>query len=272
MNQPQLNNPSNAMNNIDFAHLIGSPLKAAVEAQTLSSHTTVQFIMEVGFEPIEIKNTEERNRMHEVERGTGDARKKYQLPKFELEKKDIEATPAPKPLYITPEGVVQTTSTDAKKYYLPNEDDSKRKARYVTFRYQSQGEENSQVEIEVPILTIVPIPFLSIKTMDLHFNARITGMYEDSESSSTKVTEYKSRSKSRGSGWWGRRSRSRSYSSRATISTNNSATESSESSELTMDIRIHAANESMPAGLSRVLGILESVISEKILPADADKK
>ena len=34
---------------IPFSHLIGSPLKAAVEAQALAAQSTIEFIHKVGF-------------------------------------------------------------------------------------------------------------------------------------------------------------------------------------------------------------------------------
>ena len=37
------------LSQIPFAHLIGSPMKAAIEAQALAAQTTVEFIQKVGF-------------------------------------------------------------------------------------------------------------------------------------------------------------------------------------------------------------------------------
>lgn len=264
---PQLNNASNALNNIDFGHIIGSPLKAAVEAQSLAAEATVRFITEVGFDRSNIED----NRMHQITRSS----KTYYLPYSSLTdaEKGDNTNNKPKPLFITADNKVteekNTSGTDNKKYFIGPS--TSNRTRYVEFNYEVQGEEDNMMSIRVPLLTIIPIPFLGIRTMDVHFTAKITGMYDSSSSQFSDQSHYSSYSSSSWSSgglwgwiWGGGGHSSNSYSSTASYSSNRNDASASESNELTMDIKIHACNESMPSGLSRILGILENSISEKI--------
>src|SRR5512143_3437479 len=67
-----------------------------------------------------------------------------------------------------------------------SEDDQKNKKGdlvYVVFRYKNGASDDDLMELQVPLLTIVPIPFLRIENMDIHFKASL------SQSTETKQTE-----------------------------------------------------------------------------------
>lgn len=124
----------------------------------------------------------------------------------------------------------------------------------VVFSYQKGA---STVNLIVPLLTIVPIPYIRIDNMDIDFKANI------SASSSTSSTETDSTSfGGQVSGsidyWVASVSFSANYSSKKdSTATANSAY----SVEYTMDVSVHAVQDSMPAGLAKVLNILQESIA-----------
>jgi hypothetical protein len=87
--------------------------------------------------------------------------------------------------------------------------------------------------------------------MTIEYNAKITGMTshtdESSESSSSTRTSYK--------GWW---SRTRATTS-VTHQTNNKHT-NNEAREFTLKVQVKAVQDDAPAGLQKVLSVLEEAI------------
>ncbi|MFA8344258.1 MAG: DUF2589 domain-containing protein [Rhodothermaceae bacterium] len=125
--------------------------------------------------------------------------------------------------------------------------------RNVTFFYMK---EESKVELTVPILAIVPIPYLRIDDMTINFKAKISAdtSTNDKSSSSSSVDVNASAS----AGWgWGKAKFSAGYSSKKDSS---SSRDSKYSVEYTMDISVHAVQDDMPGGLEKVLNMLEKSI------------
>lgn len=113
--------------------------------------------------------------------------------------------------------------------------------------------------ITVPILAIVPIPFIVIDNINIAFKAKITA--------STHATSSQSKSSSgyiRGSaGYRGRRFR-------ASLSAGYSAKKDSKASqdskyavEYTMDVQVNASQAGLPAGMEAVLGFLQQGTHEQ---------
>lgn len=130
--------------------------------------------------------------------------------------------------------------------------------RNVTFKYKKKDEngELKDFELTVPILSIVPIPYLRIDEMTIDFSAKITDMVNQ-----TVKTNFSLNSSVSGSyrSWWSP--------VRASFRTSmgfkrDSTRTSSYKSEYTMDIHVRAVQEGMPAGLEKMLEILESAITE----------
>jgi hypothetical protein len=146
-----------------------------------------------------------------------------------------------------------TTWTFIKEVGMTGEGEN-RKALTVDFVYTANGE---MQKLTVPLLTIVPIPYIAIDEIDIQFKAKINA----SESTSTEQNEASGTEvKGNGSvGWgWAKAEFNASYSSKK----DSKATQDSKYSvEYTMDVHVHAGQESMPAGLAKVLGILESSIA-----------
>ena len=187
---------------IPFGVLIGSPMKAAIEAQALAAKTTVEFIEKVGFIPAD----------------------KDQDLLFIDEAKDADGG----------------------------------KVRNVTFAYKKVDENGvgKDVSLTVPILSIVPIPYLRLDEMTIDFTAKL----EDQVANTTK-TDFKLDSSVKGTykAWWSPIS----LEMRTSMSYANSRqTASRYTREYTMKIHVRAVQDDIPAGLERVLDLLEQTIKE----------
>ena len=145
----------------------------------------------------------------------------------------------------------------------------------VTFMYMR---ENKKVELTVPLLTIVPIPFIAIDTVNINFKANLKSFQRETgkqkEAESDYKHNYENSSTKKASLGWGSVSRDRSYSSAtATVSTKKDsvATQTSQYSvEATVDINVVAHQESMPAGMAKVLEMLNQAIF--LEPTDKDEQ
>lgn len=136
--------------------------------------------------------------------------------------------------------------------------------RSVVFKYEKEGQ---YVNLTVPVLTIVPIPYLRIDSLDVSFKANI--------SASTASTETTNKTSSKGTdlnlsadmSWLGAGPKvglSGSYSSKKDSA---STRKSKYNIEYTMDVKLHAVQDDMPAGISRVLNILQDSINAKPVAA-----
>jgi len=109
-------------------------------------------------------------------------------------------------------------------------------------------------KLTVPILTMLPIPFIRVEETTIDFNAKINSVQESSATSSSKL----SASLSAKAGWGPVSVKLKtSYSSQKSRS-------SSSKIERTYSLQIHvrAVQDELPAGTERVLGILENAIEE----------
>lgn len=189
---------------IPFSHLIGEPLKAAIEAQALAAQTTIEFIHKVGF------------------------------------KQDLMAEN---------DLVFNDTNADADAGELRN----------ITFQYKKTDENgvDRNFELTVPLLSITPIPYIRIDEMTIDFSAKLTDSVVQNSNSSLDVSSTASGSfKS----WWSPVKLSFRTSVTARSS---SATSKNTSREYSMDIHVRAVQDAMPAGLSKILDILEDSINSK---------
>ncbi|MCD8045038.1 MAG: DUF2589 domain-containing protein [Tannerellaceae bacterium] len=176
---------TNALQSIPFGSIIGSPLKACIEAQAMAARTSWEFINEVG-------------------------------------------------LNVDPET-------------------GEKKAINVSFMFLQNGR---MAQLNVPLLTIVPIPYIAVQTIDINFKANISA-------SSSSVSEQSSETLASGSleakggikkGPFHLEAKlNASYSSKKD---SKATQESKYSVEYTMDVAVKAAQDSMPAGLAKVLELL----------------
>lgn len=128
----------------------------------------------------------------------------------------------------------------------------------VSFLFQQDGK---SAQLTVPLLTIVPIPYIAINSIDLNFKANISASSSTiSEQISSKTVDTGLEAKAQ----IGCTPFSVSANMKANYSSkkdSKATQESKYSVEYTMDIAVKAGQESMPAGLAKVLEILGSSLS-----------
>jgi hypothetical protein len=191
------------LSQIPFAHLIGAPMTAAIQAQALAAQSTIEFIHKVGFKQ---------------QMGTGT---------------DL---------------IFGDTTADADGGDIRN----------VTFAYKKKDENDVErdFKLTVPLLSITPIPYIRIDEMTIDFKAKLTDAISRNTNTSFSVDS----------------SVSGKYSSffspvklefRASAAfKTNTSTQAASRREYSMDIHVRAVQDEMPAGLSKILDILEKAIKE----------
>jgi hypothetical protein len=131
--------------------------------------------------------------------------------------------------------------------------------RNVTFIYKKTNEngDDQNVSLTVPILSIVPIPYLRIDEMTIDFTAKLNDTIVNTTKTNFQLDssvsgKYKS--------WWSPVS----LEFRTSMSYQASReTQSRYTREYMMKINVRAVQDDLPAGLERVLDILEQTIKEK---------
>ena len=116
------------------------------------------------------------------------------------------------------------------------------------------------VSIEVPLLTIVPIPFIRIDDMNIAFKASLT---ESGESSNEVKTGVAATVTGKGS----YNTFFTKYEMSATVSSKRDSTSTRSSKysvEYNMDINVHAVQDDMPAGMAAILGALTSNLENQV--------
>ena len=134
----------------------------------------------------------------------------------------------------------------------------------VTFSYMKPVESTdsngavtvtpTKYDLTVPILTMLPIPFIRVEETTIDFNAKINSVQESTTSSSHDLN-----TKLSAKAGWGPFSAklSASYSYKKS-SSSGSKTERTYS----MAVHVRAVQDELPAGTERLLGILENAIEE----------
>lgn len=112
----------------------------------------------------------------------------------------------------------------------------------------------TNVTLTTPLLTIVPIPFLRVAETTIDFNAKISSVTQ----SATEASHQLQLSADLRLRWgFGRLNFKGSYAYKKKTSYSDEAQR-----QYSMNIRIQAVQDEMPAGMSRVLDILEELITE----------
>lgn len=129
----------------------------------------------------------------------------------------------------------------------------------VTFFYNKGGKISKLI---VPLLTIVPIPYIAIDDIQINFKANISAS-SSTVASNSESTAMDAGGSAKASFGYGPFSVSAEF--KANYSSKKDSKSSSESKysvEYTMDLAVHAGQSDMPAGLSAVLNILQSSITD----------
>jgi hypothetical protein len=140
--------------------------------------------------------------------------------------------------------------------------DDKGAVQNVTFTAKKG---DTETEITVPLLTIVPIPFIRIDDMTIDFKASVTSSTETADKTVQSTSKSAKVSAS-----------ARYLFFKANLEASISSKKDSESTknskysvETTIDIHVHAVQDELPAGLAKMLNILADTI-EAPPPVAAD--
>ena len=131
--------------------------------------------------------------------------------------------------------------------------DDKGAVQNITFTAKKGDVES---EITVPLLTIVPIPFIRIDEMTIDFKANITSSTESEDKTVQSVNKQAKVNAS-----------ARYLFFKASLEASISSKKDSESTknskyavETTIDVHVHAVQDELPAGLAKMLNILADTI------------
>lgn len=119
----------------------------------------------------------------------------------------------------------------------------------VIFKYTRDEED---VQLTVPLLTIVPIPYIAINNVSIDFKANLKSVvqttYDDTYAANA--------------GWdYGYKADTVTYNAGVSTKRDSKATQQSQYSvEATIDVSVQAGQDSMPAGLAKVLEMLNQSI------------
>ncbi len=209
-------NPGQELSSIDFESMIGGPLVAVINAQAQAAMSTVNFIKEVGFKK---PSTEED--------AGGDT--STEEPIYVTFKYPKELSPYQPAIPADPSATPPVAASPA-----------------VPAVYETQ-------ELKVPILTILPIPFIRIDLTTIDFNAKINSVEYRKTDTRLKVDA----SLEAKAGWL-------CGSAKLKVSTSfQRTTQQGNTVNRTYSLAIHvkAVQDEMPAGMEKMLSILEGAIT-----------
>ncbi len=278
---------SQVLSSMAFDKIIGGALDVVVKAQSNSSITTVNFIKQTGFklndkgeasEPIyvEFKCPKQVSSFVPALPGyytiqvknSGLGYSEESIVGFEVGGNSLNATPSidqfGKIISVTLNSSENITAGDV-TVKLAEGAEVKDECQLVCVKIEKQDGASAQFEdmlLKVPILTMLPIPFIRIATTDIELNAKINFMETSNSSSEDK------NSKS-GGGSVGYKGFGASINASFNISVASQKKTSSTSEvkkEFSLGIKVHAVQDDMPAGISRILDILE----ESIVPQQTE--
>ena len=214
-------NPGQELSSIDFASMLGGPLVAVVNAQAQAAMSTVNFIKEVGFKKLP----------PDTEAAGGDT--STLDPIYVTFKYPKEISPY-QPAVTAAPGVPAVPAVPAVAGAVA-----------VPAVYETQ-------QLQVPILTMLPIPFIRIDLTTIDFNAKINSVEYQKTDTNLKI-DAKLDAKA---GWlWGSAKLSVSTSFQRTTQQGNTVDRT-----YSMAVHIKAVQDEMPPGMERILGILEGAI------------
>ena len=287
-------NPGTELAALDFGNLIGGPLNAVITAQSRAAQSTADFIKSVGFYPEgkEINGVDVGNTPVYVDFKYPKEIMPYQPGKTYLKVFAIEIVNGGSGYGTAPiitfssSGVGETTATATTTltggvitgiiigvggtYLIPPTvtiapppastatPPLPTSLPQVSVKTTMDHVDNAvsavyqEMKFSVPILTMLPIPFIKVDIITIDFNAKITSMETQSQSEDLAVgvsLEVKQR-------WPG-------GSAKLNVSVAYKKSTSSGSSverTYSMSVHVQASQDEMPAGMEKLLGILEGAI------------
>jgi len=137
--------------------------------------------------------------------------------------------------------------------YQPDEEGAELQPITVTFVYENGGVQST---ITVPLISIIPIPYLRIEEVVLDFKASIQATEKESEKNISVDSSGKTKVST--SFWKPKKTFKASYSTQTDIESSKSS--SKLESEFNLNVHVRAIQDEIPAGMARVLGILNNSI------------
>ena len=294
-------NPANEVSSINFGAIIGGALNAVVNAQKESAETTVNFVRKVGFKPGKIDEkgreqgigdpicvsfaydkevspahtTESREVRVEVKDG-GSGYKDADSITLKIGDIELDANVMIEDGKITG-AILNSEPENGKEKFVNgaeitvNEEGDGGSGAKLVLKVTEEGKLSpalyQKMRIDVPILTMMPIPFIKIDNTDIEFNVKINSVSTTESKDSTNST-LKNDSNFGYKGWG--------FNASTTLNTSISNQKSTSSNETvkkdySLNIKVHAVQDDMPAGMSRILDILEGTITTKAVSAPAEK-
>lgn len=277
-------NPGNEISTLDFKNIIGGPLIAVVEAQAMAALSTVNYIKSVGFDgdgkvvnvsfnypkeiyPYRPGNEGEVTGVTVTNGGVGYADSTtvdFPTPTAQGSRKAtgtvIVSGGVITGIQITDPGAGYT-GTSVTPTFAPAPTGAGATPATVTAAIGTQKPTPAvyqQMELRVPILSMLPIPYLRVEEFSLDFNVKITSMetYNVSDQLEIGATlEVQQR--------WG------SGSAKLNVAASyKRSTAAGTSVERTYDMAVHvrAVQDEMPGGLETILGILEQAVVSTPVP------
>jgi len=252
-------NPGQELATLDFESMIGGPLIAIVNAQAQSAMTTVNFIKEVGFK----KSGEDPKKLEEAET----AQPIYVTFKYPKEVKPYEpevvavqavaqvGDPAfPKGMKPHAQAAPDAPANDGIAAHAAGFPEYKAPVKEVAGK-SAVAAQYQEMRLEVPLLTMLPIPFIRIELATIDFNAKINSVEYRKTDTNLKVD-----AEAEGKAGWlfgsAKLKVSTSYQRSTTEGSNVERTYS-------MAIHVKAVQDEIPAGLEKILSILENAIREQ---------
>lgn len=144
-----------------------------------------------------------------------------------------------------------------KEVGLNTDEKGQKSAVMVAFSFNKGGR---MTQLNVPLLTIVPIPYIAINSVDINFKANINAS-SSSVNEESSHTEFGGELGAQTSLKFGPFSFSANLKANYSTKKDSKATEESKYSvESTIDVAVKAGQESMPAGMARVLEMLNGAV------------
>ena len=140
---------------------------------------------------------------------------------------------------------------------LTEGEDGEKKATYVSFLYRKNGRDAT---LNVPLLTIVPIPYLAIRDIDIAFKANISAAASTSTQQHESLNvDFNMNTKASCNFLIAKGS----IEMNVGVSSKKDSTSTRDSKysvEYTMDVAVKAGQDDMPAGMAKVLEMLNESI------------
>lgn len=289
--------PGEELGTINFESMIGGPLIAVVNAQAQAAMSTVNFIKQVGFEQVATEQEAGQTRTgspiyvsfkypkeissYRPPVGPGDGSigsitvnaggSGYAAaPTVAIAAPPAGGTQAQATAVVAGGSVTAINVTTVGSGYTSNPavtitpaagDPGTGAAATAVANTAAVAAQIQEMKLEVPILTILPIPYIRVESATIDFNAKINSVEYRKTDESVKVDaalEAKA-------GWvWGSASLKVSASYQKTTQTGNTVERT-----YTLAVHVSAVQDEQPAGMERMLGILEDAIKAQPVSAPA---